>query len=149
MALSPERVKEIADRAEARAGQPVKTGRPSKRTPDMEEAIINGLMDGQSLVQICASDNMPNRRTILRWMEDDEAFATRCARAREIQADLMDDKIIQLIEDVNVENASAMRVKLSALQWRAAKLAPKKYGDKQEVELTGQVVMIAPEASDL
>lgn len=149
MALSPERVKEIADRAEARVGQPVKTGRPSKRTPEMEEAIINGLMDGLSLVQICASDNMPNRRTILRWMEDDEAFATRCARAREIQADLMDDKIIQLIEDVNVENASAMRVKLSALQWRAAKLAPKKYGDKQEVELTGQVVMIAPEASDL
>lgn len=82
-------------------------------------------------------------------MEDDEAFATKCARARELQADLMDDRIIQLIEDVNVENASAMRVKLSALQWRAAKLAPKKYGDKQEVELTGQVVMIAPEASDL
>ncbi len=149
MALSPDRVKEIADRAEARAGQPVTTGRPSKRTPEMEEAIINGLMDGYSLVQICASESMPNRRTILRWMEDDEAFATRCARAREIQADLMDDKIIQLIEDVNVENASAMRVKLSALQWRAAKLAPKKYGDKQEVELTGQVVMIAPEASDL
>ncbi|MFI3903973.1 terminase small subunit protein [Ochrobactrum sp. S1502_03] len=149
MALSPERVKEIADREEARAGQPVKTGRPSKRTPEMEEAIINGLMDGYSLVQICASDTMPNRRTILRWMEDDEAFATRCARAREIQADLMDDKIIQLIDDVNVENASAMRVKLSALQWRAAKLAPKKYGDKQEVEHTGQVIMIAPEASDL
>lgn len=149
MALSPERVKEIADRAEARAGQPVQTGRPSKRTQEMEEAIINGLMDGYSLVQICATDNMPNRRTILRWMEDDEAFATRCARAREIQADLMDDKIIQLIDDVNVENASAMRVKLSALQWRAAKLAPKKYGDKQEVEHTGQVIMIAPEASDL
>ena len=149
MAISEDRLKQIADREEARAGQPVKVGRPSKRTPEMEEAIINGLMDGYSLVQICASDTMPNRRTILRWMEDDEAFATRCARAREIQADLMDDKIIQLIDDVNVENASAMRVKLSALQWRAAKLAPKKYGDKQEVELTGQVVMIAPEASDL
>lgn len=149
MSIPPDRVKQIADKAEARAGQPVNTGRPSKRTPEMEEAIINGLVDGFSLVQICAGDNMPNRRTILRWMEDDQAFATRCARAREIQADLMDDKIIQLIDDVNVENASAMRVKLAALQWRAAKLAPKKYGDKQEVEHTGQVVMIAPEASDL
>lgn len=149
MAISKDRVRQIADKAEARAGQPVKTGRPSKRTPEMEEAIINGLMDGYSLVQICKPNTMPNRRTILRWMEDDEAFATRCARAREIQADLMDDKIIQLIDEVNVENASAMRVKLSALQWRASKLAPKKYGDKQEVEHTGQVIMIAPEASDL
>lgn len=149
MAISKDRVKEIADRAEARAGQPVKKGRPSKRTPEMEEAIINGLMDGYSLVQICAPDNMPNRRTILRWMEDDEAFASKCARAREIQADLMDDKIIQVIEEVNTENAPAMRVKLAALQWRASKLAPKKYGDKQEVEHTGQVIMIAPEASDL
>ncbi len=137
MAISKDRIKQIADRAEARAGQEVKTGRPSKRTPEMEEAIINGLMDGYSLVQICASDTMPNRRTILRWMEDDEAFASRCARAREIQADLMDDKIIQLIDEISVENAPAMRVKLSALQWRASKLAPKKYGDKVVNEHSG------------
>lgn len=130
MALSAERIKQIADRAEARIGQPIKHGRPSKRTPEMEEAIINGLMDGYSLVQICEPDTMPNRRTILRWMEDCTAFATRCARARELQADLMDDKIIQVIDDVNADNATAMRVKLAALQWRASKLAPKKYGDK-------------------
>lgn len=82
------------------------------------------------MVQICDDPRMPNRRTVLRWMEADPEFATRCARAREMQADLMDDKIISLIESVTPESAPADRVRLSALQWRASKLAPKKYGDK-------------------
>lgn len=106
------------------------TGRPSAYNEEIAETIIGGLMDGRSLVQICEEDGMPNRRTVLRWMENDSAFATRCARAREMQADLMDDKIAQLIDTVTPESAPADRVKLAALQWRASKLAPKKYGDK-------------------
>lgn len=105
-------------------------GRPSAYTAEIEETIINGLMDGLSLVKICAADDMPNRRTVLRWMEADDAFATKCARARTMQADLMDDKVIDLIDNITPETAAADRVKLAALQWRASKLAPKKYGDK-------------------
>ena len=33
--------------------------------------------------------------------------------------------------------AQADRVKISAFQWRAAKLKPKVYGDKAEVAMTG------------
>jgi hypothetical protein len=76
---------------------------------------------------------MPNRRTVLRWWEKDPDFATKCARARVLQADLMDDMIIDLINSVTPESASADRVKLAALTWRASKLAPKKYGDKLDL----------------
>jgi hypothetical protein len=105
-------------------------GRPSSYSEEIAENIIGGLMDGRSLVQICEDEGMPNRRTVLRWMENDGDFAARCARAREMQADLMDDKIASLIDNVTPESAPADRVKLAALQWRASKLAPKKYGDK-------------------
>ena len=60
---------------------------------EIAEQIICGLMDGKSLVKVCEEEGMPHRRTVLRWMEKDEDFATRCARARVLQADLMDDKI--------------------------------------------------------
>lgn len=105
-------------------------GRPSTRTYEIEEKIITGLMEGNSLVKVCEEEGMPNRRTVMRWMEADEDFASRCARAREMQADLMDDKIIDLIDRVDIVNYQAEKVKLAALQWRAAKLAPKRYGDK-------------------
>lgn len=105
---------------------------------ELAERIFDELMDGRSLVQICAADDMPNRRTVLRWMEKDEAFATKCARARTMQADLMDDKILELAENCTPESAPADRVKLAAYQWRASKLAPKKYGDKASLEMTGK-----------
>jgi len=102
-------------------------------TPEIAERICDGLMDGMSLVKICQAENMPHRRTVLRWWEKDPDFATKCARARTLQADLMDDMIIDLINSVTPESASADRVKLAALTWRAAKLAPKKYGDKLDL----------------
>lgn len=107
-----------------------KRGRPSVFTEETAEKILEALMDGKSLRQICLADDMPHRTTVLRWMAADEAFASRCAHARELQADLMDDMIIEAAEACTPENAAAARVKISAYQWRASKLAPKKYGDK-------------------
>lgn len=123
-------------------------GRPTTRTPEVEEEIISGLMDGKSLVKVCAADGMPHRVTVARWMDADPDFASRCARAREMQADLMDDKIIDLIDETTPENASAQRVKLAAMQWRAAKLAPKKYGDKVQQEITGSLTVSTKEQRD-
>jgi hypothetical protein len=67
---------------------------------------------------------------VLRWLEEDRDFATKYAYAREMQADLMDDKILEEAERTNELNAAAQRVKIAAYQWRAAKLKPKRYGDK-------------------
>jgi hypothetical protein len=63
-------------------------------------------------------------------MADNKDFEAKCARAREMQADLMDDKIIEAAEACDEENYQSTKVKISAYQWRASKLAPKKYGDK-------------------
>jgi len=109
------------------------------RTDELADAICERLMDGESLRQICAGPEMPDRSTILRWMADDEAFAAKCARARELQADLMDDKILEVADACTPESAAADRVKISAYQWRASKLKPKVYGDKQQLEVSGQL----------
>jgi hypothetical protein len=107
---------------------------PRRRyTPEIAERICDGLMDGLSLVKICQQDGMPGRRTVLEWWEKDEEFRAKCARARVLQADFMDDQIIDLIATVTPESAPADRVKLAALTWRASKLAPKKYGDKLDL----------------
>ncbi len=75
---------------------------------------------------------MPDRVTVIRWMGRDEAFATKCAQARNEQADLMDDRILEVVNkcEDGLIDPHAAKVVISGLQWRAMKLKPKKYGDK-------------------
>lgn len=73
---------------------------------------------------------MPGLRTVFDWLDAHEGFRTKYARAREVQADVMDDKILTTADNCTPETAHADRVKIGAYQWRAMKLSPKKYGEK-------------------
>lgn len=134
--LTKEQVKKIADRAErVEKDEQGRPGRPSLYSPTLVEAICDRIADGESLRTICEDGTMPDRRTVLRWLDAHPEFATKYARAREAQGDAMDEKILAVADACTSETAAADRVKILAYQWRAAKLAPKKYGDK--IEHTG------------
>jgi hypothetical protein len=80
---------------------------------------------------------MANRRTVMWWLSEHPDFAARCGRAREAQGDLMDARILEEADKTTPENAHAQRVKIGAYKWRAAKLAPKRYGDRIDVTSGG------------
>lgn len=104
--------------------------RPTDYTEQVADRICAGLIDGRSLRQICQDDGMPGKQTVFDWLERHEGFRTKYARAREMQADVMDDLILETAEKCSNETYNADRVKIGAYQWRAAKLAPKKYGER-------------------
>lgn len=70
-----------------------------------------------------------------RWLDAYPEFATRWARARELQADAMDDKILAVADATNEINAQSARVKIGAYQWRAEKLKPRVYGNRQQLDV--------------
>lgn len=107
--------------------------RPSKFTAKVAEEICERIADGESLRSICGRTAMPSRMTVLRWLEENELFRGRYARAREFQADYMDDRILEEAAATTNDNAQAQRVKIDAYKWRASKLKPKRYGDKIDV----------------
>jgi hypothetical protein len=111
----------------------------SRKTPEVMDEIVKRISEGESMRSVCRDKRMPSIDAVINWQRDDPDFAYRCARARELQAEVMDEKILSVAE--RVENGEmdphAARVVLSAYQWRAAKLAPKKYGEK--IETTHQV----------
>lgn len=109
-------------------------GRHSEYTAEMAERICERIADGESLRSICADESMPAKVTVLKWLRQNDDFATHYARAREEQGDAMDEEILETARDVTNENAQAARVKIDALKWRAARLAPKKYGDKLSID---------------
>lgn len=100
-------------------------------TPDLEARIIQGLEDGVGLVKICQAKDMPSRGTVLKWQRENRDFCAKCAHAREAAGELAAEKHNEVIEGClsgAVAPDVAGRV-LSGLQWRAAKLASKVYGE--------------------
>jgi hypothetical protein len=106
----------------------------SSYTEEIANRICERMIEGEDIVTICKDEEMPSRRTVYRWMDEHPEFDTQCARAREGLADFEAHKIAEIATKCTPESAPADRVKLSALQWLASKRAPKKWGEKMEVD---------------
>ena len=112
-----------------------KVGRPSAYTEALAAEICERLANKESMRRICTDPRMPDRTTVQEWIAKDPNFATKCARAREAQADYIVDDCADIEEKTLSGEVSpaAARAVLASKQWRAAKLAPKKYGDKLQL----------------
>lgn len=116
---------------------PAKAGRPSSYADDIADDICEAIAQGGALHRLCAErDGWPSEATVYRWLETNEIFREKYARARERQADRFADEII-IIADTATD-ASIGRLKLDARKWHASKTAPKKYGDRTLIEGPGK-----------
>jgi terminase small subunit len=86
---------------------------------------------------ICAEAGMPARGTVYRWLIENADFQDQYARAREKQADYFAEEIIEIADSAEAESAAVSKAKLQidARKWAASKIAPKRYGDKQELDV--------------
>lgn len=118
-----------------------KTGRPPKADlddPEMVERICALLVSGIGIAEICKADDMPAESTVYCRMADDEEFRRRIARAREAQQEAEIDRTITMADAATAEDWQVVKLRIWARHWRAAKLAPKKYGDKVDLNVGGQ-----------
>jgi len=115
-------------------------GRPSDYTPELASEICLRLSDGLSLRTICDAEEMPDRSTVFRWLAVNAEFRDQYARARETQADVLAEEIIEIADRPKEEKGAVDRdrLKVDARKWYAGKLRPKVYGDKVQNEHTGK-----------
>ncbi len=123
-----------------------KKGRPSLYTDKLAAKICRRLAEGESLRAICADRAMPGISTVMGWLFDGnhDDFSEQYARAREAQAEIRADEIVDIADDdtndftadkdgklvANSEHIQRSRLRVDARKWIAAKLLPKRYGDK-------------------
>ena len=74
-------------------------GRPSDYNEDIATTICDRLADGESLRAICASAGMPNKATVLRWIGNHEKFREQYQWARQLQADDILGRILEIADD--------------------------------------------------
>ena len=106
-----------------------KGGAPSTYTPEIADAICDAIADGKSLRDL-PGIGLPGWPTIQKWLAKHAEFASQYARAREAQGDMMDDEILNIARAVTNETYQQARIQIDAYKWRAARLAPKRYGDR-------------------
>lgn len=122
-------------------------GRPTSYTDDMGANICALLASGQSLQSICKADDMPHMSTVFRWLAAHESFRDIYAKAREVQADVFADEITDIADsaDKDTPSIAKARLQIDARKWIAAKLKPKKYGEK--LDLSSNDGSMSPRAS--
>lgn len=128
-------------------------GRPAEYTPEMGERICQRLVAGESVNAMCRDRDMPSSATVFNWLHRAELgeFLEKYNRARRAQADALFDEIPDIADDssadrklvttadgktaevVDHEHISRARLRVDARFRWAAKVAPKKYGDRVDV----------------
>ena len=111
--------------------------RQSKRTPEVEERIIEGLTDGVPLRVLCRQDDMPSWRTVYDWINADPSFASRVAYARDLGFEAIAEDILDIADDTPAISEHVQRNKMR-IDTRLKLLAcwsPKRYGNKQDVSI--------------
>jgi hypothetical protein len=103
--------------------------------------ICEMIIEGKTLREISLLDGMPHRVTVFQWLHKIPEFAKMYDHARMVQADHMDDLIVQCAQEATRTNFQAMRVKIQAYQWRAARLNPARYSDTQRMQHSGSVTI--------
>ena len=101
--------------------------------------ICDHLASGKSILEIGALKGYPSAASIYREMHRNEDFATAIARAREAQQDHEADQCVRMADQATAEDWQLVKLRIWARQWRAAKLAPKRYGDRVEQVHSGQI----------
>jgi hypothetical protein len=135
---------------------PVKMGRPSKRTPEVVDYILDGLSEGKTLTSLCAGPDMPNRSTFIDWVNGDRQLSQRFAHARETGYDVIAEECLKIADfsaldtlinektgnpQADSEWIARSRLRVDTRLKLLAKWYPKKYGDKIDVEHSGSTDM--------
>jgi hypothetical protein len=111
--------------------------RQTKRTPEVEERIIEGLTDGVPLRVLCRQDDIPSWRTVYDWINADPSFASRVAYARDLGFEAIAEDILDIADDTPAISEHVQRSKMR-IDTRLKLLAcwsPKRYGNKQDVSI--------------
>jgi len=138
----------MAEPQKKKMGSP--KGANSKYTPEQAIRICTAIAEGKSLNSLIKTEGMPDISTVYRWIAEHQSFREMYTKAREDQADTLADEILSICDEepqqtiTNEESGTVTkrldpaginrnRLRVDARKWVAAKLKPRKYGDRTTI----------------
>ena len=71
---------------------------PRRRTPELTEAILDGIVLGESLASLARRPDMPSAPTLYAWVAADEAFARQVDQACDLRELWLEDQVNRLAD---------------------------------------------------
>lgn len=136
--------------------EPKKNGRPKEYSNDDYFAVLLRMESGETLAAICAEDGTPSESSVRMWKNSCEEYLLAYTRAREEQQHSWADQIVEIADDATNDYVEKVRkdgskqilfdkeavmrsqLRVDTRKWLMARLAPKSYGDKTALELSGK-----------
>src|SRR5215831_1085883 len=123
--------------------------RPAKFTPQLGEKICELVACGW-LMKDAARHFGIAPETVCRWVVKHEAFREAYAVARGQRTEIWGEEIIEIADDAsrdytidkhgnrifNSENVHRARLRIDARKWQMARLDPRLWGDRQQIDMT-------------
>ena len=126
--------------------------RPSTYTPELGLAICERMALGGTVREICRNQKMPAESTVRRWALVNDEFSSLYALARERQADAWFDEALRISREADSSGDPKLvpgsRLYVDTLKWAAAKLRPRSYSDKVQIEQSGITEVVVRYADD-
>lgn len=163
-----------AKRRHVATGRP--RGRPSPYTQEHKDEIIRRLADGQNLREVCRMEGMPTWSVVYDWVEQDEAFSARFARARVLGFDAIahdaltisntplvgerekvwneyigtgeDRKLVEMSEKWREDMLGHRKLQIETRLKLLSKWDPKRYGDRLDHTSGGEPLKLILSTAD-
>ena len=133
-----------------RGGRAIKTGRrrrPVAYSEALADLICDAIAQGGALYRLCEERaEFPSEPTVYRWLDTRPGFAEKYLRARELQQDREADRIVAIADEA--DDAAIARLRIDSRKWRASKMAPRKYGDRLDLNHSGSLQQLSDEQLD-
>lgn len=107
-------------------------------TPELVDRICDEVSSGRGIAEVAAEGWCPSEPTIYRKMARDPEFAALIGAARVAQQDYEVESCVKMADEATPEDWQVVKLRIWARQWRASKLAPKRYGDRVAHDHGGQ-----------
>jgi hypothetical protein len=125
--------------------------RPVAFTEELFIKLLDRLAQGETLVAICADQTMPTRQSLFQKLYKDENARELYYAAREMQMEAMAEEILELSDNAendwstddrgrrvaNNDVLQRARLKVDTRKFIMAKMAPRRFGEKNFTEVSG------------
>lgn len=120
-----------------RKAERVSMANKTKKTPEIIDRFLDEIRNGRSAAMACKQPGMPHSKTICAWMRDDAVFAAQYEKAKEERGNYYGELVAEISLaglQGKYKDSGMLRAAIDGLKWSAARMAPKAYGDRMQVE---------------
>jgi hypothetical protein len=119
---------------------------------EIANEVLDELMSGRTLDEVCADPEMPSATTVRQWVRDDvDGFAARYWEAREIGYQMIGDQALNIVDDrsndwvvwqredgttarmLDPQRVNRALARVSTRRWLLSKMLPKTFGDRPDL----------------